>query len=290
MVDKKYYTIEEALTLLGSQGLTLGGIGSYTRERLIHPIIYINSKPAYACEEGTCERSICEVCCSENNDKKSAIAVGYCFISAYWDLGIQMIAIMDNLISSENGTFDIFILVKAEQLIGKPEIFSWQYHERVFDKAPFGHINPKPFSDKLKHFILITPDNRTFTLKLANILIPSTDVELLRTHLSRGLIIKPSLPNQISIPDKEGKRAKPKTNPLNKLIADIHQKSSNKSPEQIWSELKRLCDDDIHPILQEVTPWDEGKATIVWQSHREKERSMGRARFENIISELNNPD
>ena len=274
MLTPNYYTIDETLAKLGRFGLTLNIIGSYVRERLIHPIVYINAHTAHACEHG---------------DDGSAIAVGHCFVSCYWDLGQEITAIIDSLISSPDGTIEIRPLVKKEMLIGEPLIFDWQYDRNLFQRVPPGCVNPKPHSSDLniRYFILTSRGKTLPTLKLSNILIGSNDFDLLKKQMTimfNGNSTEPGLPKE-----KSQRAPKKKTNPFKKLVTELHRNSESKTPEAIWTAMEKLCHGDVHPILQEVTPWDQINAEILWQSHRGEERHLKRRAFENMISELNNP-
>ena len=52
-IKQKYYRIEETIRILRDKGAKIGAedLCSYTREGLIHQIIYINSLSAHACEK-----------------------------------------------------------------------------------------------------------------------------------------------------------------------------------------------------------------------------------------------
>lgn len=185
MLKKNYYTIEETIISLGKYGLTIGVIGSNTREKLIHPIIYINSMPAHACEPGINDNSV--------------IYVGHCYISAYLDMGDEIIAILDNLISSSDGIIKINNWIKKEFIIGEPKISSWQYDNPVFEDVPKDLIiHPKPFySEFIKYFRLRSSNELKPTLRLSNILITHADVELLKCALTEDTSAL-SMPHEIN--------------------------------------------------------------------------------------------
>jgi hypothetical protein len=84
----KYCGINEIIKILETKGLNadLENVRSCVRERLIHPIIYIDSFPAYACEI---------------QSDRSALAVGFCFLSAYWNPGDNIIAIFNTLMRKD---------------------------------------------------------------------------------------------------------------------------------------------------------------------------------------------
>lgn len=81
-IKQKYYRIEETIRILKDKGAKIEAedLCSYTREGLIHPIIYINFLSAHACEK---------------RQDGEALAVGHCFLSAYWDLEEEMTALLD---------------------------------------------------------------------------------------------------------------------------------------------------------------------------------------------------
>lgn len=287
MIQKKYYTINETLTLLTKARLTIDIVGSLIREKLIHPIIYINSLAAHACVR--------------QHDEK-AIAVGQCFLSAYWDLGNEMIAIVDNLI--HDGSVKIHPLVKVAQMVEKYEIFSWQCDDYLFKRVPPGHAKPQPFSDNLdiRYFVLI-PENyneQSVTLKLTNIVISSDDFEFLKKYLidhamkiAQTTFMKQEnptpLPNLIqelptgNLPQTVPQLKQRRISMHIELIKKTHASSRDKTAIGVWNELKNFSETDQDEI-EEMDDWGKG-AQIKWVSGT---RPMGHRRFQNIISQLNN--
>jgi len=88
---------------------------------------------------------------------------------------------------------------------------------------------------------------------------------------------------------KDGKESKQKRSHLHALhleIARAYNESKDKSPRTIWNILKKWVDDGICQIIQEMSPWTEHNAKINWISHRNVERTMQRATFENYISKI----
>jgi hypothetical protein len=171
-IKQKYYRIEETIRILRDKGAKTEAedLCSYTREGLIHPIIYINSLSAHACEK---------------RQDGEALAVGHCFLSAYWDLGEEMTALLDTVTREKN--IEVRPLVKKIHLAEEPKIFSWQYDTYVFQRVPPGHSCPKPQSEdlKLEFFILVPPERnkQTITLTVENFVITNRDLEFLITNI-----------------------------------------------------------------------------------------------------------
>jgi hypothetical protein len=172
-IKKKYYRIDETVKILRSKGATIEieDLSTYTREQLIHPIIYLNSLAAHACER---------------RFDGEALAVGHCFLSAYWNPSEEMTALFDTV--TRDKSIEIRPLVKKIHLIEEPKIFSWQYEDYVFQRVWPGHASPKPYSEnlKLEYFILVPPEQykQTITLKMENFLIINRDLEFLISSLT----------------------------------------------------------------------------------------------------------
>ncbi|MBX3709657.1 MAG: hypothetical protein KIT56_01790 [Gammaproteobacteria bacterium] len=161
----KYYSINEIIKILETKGLNadLENIRSCVRECLIHPLIYIDSFPAYACE---------------TQSDGSALAVGLCFLSAYWNPGDEILAAFNSLMKKDVVEIQAWINISALQKNFK--MHSWQYNDHVFIQAPPKHVSPKPYSEniKIKFFNLL---ERNITLK--NIMISDDDVHKLVEYL-----------------------------------------------------------------------------------------------------------
>jgi hypothetical protein len=286
----KYYSVNETLSFLGKIGLTIDIFSSQVREKAIHPIIYINSLQAHACEADT-------------DEEKNPIAIGHCFLSAYWDLNDEMVAIMDCII--RDGVVRTKPVVQMKNVIGTPEMHSWQYDYYVFSDVPPDQINPKPYSamNKIAYYILRTPlNNQTVKLTLANIVITSVDFEKLKAYLlqhnnisvasdsslgselksSSAYALLPAGQTQNNVKSKQTRH-----HALNELIKEMHSASTDKSAAAIWKKMKSLTENDDHKIIQEMDSWSSPNPTIKWVSHRNKECSKNRRTFENDIAKLN---
>jgi len=237
MVEKKYYTIEEILAFLGGRGLTVGIIGSYTREKLIHPIIYLNSKSVHACEA--------------SSDSPAAIAVGHCFLSAHWDLGADIISVVDKLILSKPVAIKIRQLVKRKMLIGEPEIFSWEYQGNVFDTIPEDFkdlIRPRPRSeelDKKLEYFMLTPS--AATLGLENLLLTKMDFDFLKNHFITQTIATELQAKELTKTSKTNQRSK---------AAQKSGRLSGKTRQEMAQEKK----EKLKPALLKIAQSNEGRS------------------------------
>lgn len=172
VIEKKYYSLSEALTALGKYGLTVDVIRGCTQEGLIHPVIYIDSLAAHACEQ---------------NGIGSAVAVGQCLLSCYVDLGDEITPAIDLLVRDKS--FLIRTLVKKVDILGLPKMFSWEYDARLFVNVPPGHSNPKQYSDVLdiRYFILLSSNMRHVEMTEKNIAITNADFNFLKDRLGTRL-------------------------------------------------------------------------------------------------------
>lgn len=107
-MKKKYYNITDVIKFFARQSLSIDvkDIHSCTRERIIHPLIYIDSAPVYACESQGEER----------------IAIGFCFLSAYLDAGDEIKAIFATIVRKSSAKLQPWLI--KNQLTGC-EIYSW---------------------------------------------------------------------------------------------------------------------------------------------------------------------
>ena len=171
VIEKKYYSLNEALTALGKYGLTMEVIRGCTQEGLIHPIIYIDSLAAHACEESN----------------GSAVAVGQCLLSCYVDLGVEVTPAIDLLVRDES--FLIRTLVKKTNILGSPKMFCWEHDARLFTKVPEGHANPKQYSEALdiRYFILLSSNMRHVEMTEKNVVITNADFNFIKDRLGTRL-------------------------------------------------------------------------------------------------------
>lgn len=172
----RYYSLHETLSLLKNKGLNLSTIVSHVREKTIHPLVYIDSIPAHACEL--------------SEDGNTAIPVGFCCLSAKWDVGNQIIALADNLIKSRTGIVEIEPKVNKSDLLSDFNILGWRYDRTAFSRLPQDKTNPQPYSDDLQitYFILLSQDKISASISLHNIVITPEDFQLLRDECTSPTI------------------------------------------------------------------------------------------------------
>lgn len=165
-MEFKYCCVNEIIRILATKGLNadLETIRSCVRERLIHPIIYIDSFPAYACEI---------------KPDRSARAVGLCFLSAYWNPGDNIIAIFNSLTKKDK--VEIAKWINVSQLDDNFEMHSWQNDNQAFVHAPPEFVSPKPFSTQLKIEMFNLLEGN---LSLKNIMIATKDISTLVGYLN----------------------------------------------------------------------------------------------------------
>lgn len=164
-MSRKYYTVNEVINFFGKHdtNITMEDIACYVREKLIHPIIYIDSFPVYACEEG---------------NEGQAVAMGLCFLSAYWDVGNEILGVVDNL--ARNGKVQTAVIVKKEQLIDQPTIMSWNNRQSALAELPLKFTNPKDYSDDIEIKYFAFPEKNPFFVDVRNLCISTQDFDLLK--------------------------------------------------------------------------------------------------------------
>lgn len=162
-MKKQYYSIQDVINFYAQQevSLDLQAISSCVREGFIHPLIYIDSRRVYACE---------------SRGKEGIIAIGFCHLSAYWNIGDDVIAVFDVLSRSPSVSYDKPI--KKEDLI-ETNLFSWQTDSYLFSEAPYGFIDPKPFpgKDAIDWFIFLKDD--LVEVCINNLFILQKDLEII---------------------------------------------------------------------------------------------------------------
>ena len=163
-MKKKYLNITEAIKILARQSISIDvkDIHSCTRERIIHPLIHIDSAPVYACES--------------HGEKK--IAIGFCFLSAYIDAGDEIKAIFDTVVRRSSARIKPWL--NKDQLIDC-EIFSWSTNPNSFVDVPNESISLKLFSkntiNHISDFRFL--DNDPFYVRIENLLVSQEDLQVL---------------------------------------------------------------------------------------------------------------
>lgn len=172
-MKKKYYTVNETISTLKkiSSEFGLVELASYVQEKIIQPIIYIDSLESHACEiDGTAEEG-------------NLFASGYCYLTAYWDVGDEIIGIFNRLISKSK--LDIDSGIFKCKLVGEPKISSWQINHDSFKKVPTARLRLRiSQSDaKIEAFVLLEP------IKMANIVLTTGDFEKLKKILTEQVTV-----------------------------------------------------------------------------------------------------
>ena len=266
---KVYYSFHETADLLSDLGFTKNIFGSLVREKLLHPMIYINSLPALACvldQDGAGQ------------------AVGYCFLSTYWDLGNQIIAVIDTLLTRKS--FNVKLVVDKKKLLGEPEIIGWRTELQYFEQVPTEYVSPKAFNENLviNHFILVSSNQKSVNMGFNNIVITKEDFDQLKQYLQ---IQKEAM---LTVHTKTKSRVSPsikqtRHNALHELIKSLHEQAQNKSAVKLWKELRDLALEGNETVL-EVDNWTSHEPKVRWISSRGNENKLERRSFENFISKL----
>lgn len=170
-VKKKYYSVEQAVKILQSMeaSIEISDLSDFIRENVIHPVIYINSLPAYACVS--------------HNSSQGVVPVGYCIISGYWNIGEGVLPIFETILRKK--TAEVGRFLNMDGFLEPPIRSSWQYHQKVFQKLT---VIPSPQPDSpdlsLKGFMLAENiDSREgFSFLLENMQITNDDFERLIKH------------------------------------------------------------------------------------------------------------
>lgn len=180
VMNREFYNLNEAIEILKRNGITtdIGIISNYVRERIIHPIIYIDSFPVHVCEL---------------RSDGQGVAIGLCLLSAYWSIGDDIVAVFDGILREEIVTMGY--VVKRDNLI-KERLTAWDSRPHVFDGVPLTNINPKDYSKDLAIFGFIFLKEKPFKITIKNIFITYTDLIFLNKELSsKEKIILNTSPN-----------------------------------------------------------------------------------------------
>lgn len=267
-MKKKFYSIEEALNIL-EQKISIEDLCSYTRENMIHPVIYINSFPMHACE------------CHDNQ----AIFVGFCFLSGYWDVGDNIIAMLDTIARGQHITTKSPI---KKDLVQSLRIMNWQHDLKDFNGVPEGHINPKQYSEGLpiEYFFI---HGNPFIINIKNVFINHNDLEILKSQIkNNSFYSKSSLltQNNKNTSEKQTgiiKRTNIRSHPLRELVQKIYDDSPSeqKNAASIWKKLK-----EYKEIIIKIDTFSYPDATIEWISTSNRTLTTKRKTFVNWISKL----
>lgn len=152
------------------KGFNLDVFKNYIRQKLIQPLIYLDSRLVFACEY---------------NSDDCAVAVGCCYLSGYLNLDEEIITICDLVLSDSQPSLSLRRLIKKDWFIEDPRINGWNYNEKLLEKAldEGGMINPKPFTKnlELKCFISMNQSN---ILTINNIIITQGDFNFLENQIN----------------------------------------------------------------------------------------------------------
>jgi hypothetical protein len=239
VMKKRYYDVHDVIKTLARQGVVIdiADLHSCTREQIIHPLIYIDSVPVHACE----------------SHKNEAVAVGFCFLSAYCDVGDEIIAIFDRLLREPS--FKTSLLVKKENLIDF-RIFSWNTEPYLFADVPHGHSSPKPFSgeEKISYFMFLK--NNPFYVRIENLVISQKDLQILAQYYiapnqeklsSTTANSKIRKKDEAAIPNHHSKK---RTQILRAAVAVVHSYRSN---IETGASIFKFIEGDKHYLFENKT-------------------------------------
>lgn len=256
-MDKKYFSVNEVVKHFKKKGYDIDfeDICGYVRKHIIHPVVYIDSIAAHA---------------HETTNEKQALAIGFCYLSAYWHISEdKLTALCDNLLRKQIVTTRGLNIEELTQI----RITSWMTKLHHFEGVPDGHICPKPFSNDLAITGFIFPPTSPFSINIGNIAISEDDLEILNNY-------------NASILPKNNPQNTADDNALKKLIKKTMNGSGISKPEHLWKHLQQLIDDLEITLITDIEDWDLPKARLFYKLSDGKEASIGKKRFQNIISEL----
>jgi hypothetical protein len=167
-MEQKYFSVNEIIKHFKKKkhSLNFEDICGYVRKRSIHPVVYIDSVPTHA---------------HETINVKQALAIGFCYLSAYWHISEdKIIALCDNLLRGQTVTTRAINKEELTQI----RITSWMTQLHHFEGVPEGHIYPKLFSNDLAITGFIFPVQNPFSIFIGNIAISEEDLTTLTTIIS----------------------------------------------------------------------------------------------------------
>lgn len=270
-MNKTYYTISETLMAIQNQGgiLDMEGISSYVRERLINPIIYIDSIPVHACELGK---------------NGQALAMGACLLSAYWNIGDDIVAVFDILLRKQ--LVQVNYVVKKEQLITE-RIMGWDSRLHMFEGVPHEHISPRPYSKDLPVYCYIFFADKLFEVSIKNIFISQKDMDFLNAVCIKQDTLHPK--NKDEPPKnyvvKDASAPKSRRHELHEVIKLAYKTEKiklNRAPTntEVWRIVQKP-EYDTEEIINDVT-----NTHIEWTDWKAQPREMKRSTFNNFITSL----
>ncbi|WP_415075241.1 hypothetical protein [Legionella sp.] len=139
-MKRKYFGLDEISNFFKQKDMIFGfyQLRYCVLEGIIHPLIYIDSRPVYAAK----------------TRGKEAVAIGFCYLSAYLDMGDEIIVTLDKISNSQS--------VQIESHINKDQLssvktFGWRIDSHFFDEVPTGYIDLQPFPgiDAIKFFFCL---------------------------------------------------------------------------------------------------------------------------------------
>lgn len=229
---RKYYTLNEAAIFLQRMNLeiSLNSIGGYIREKIIKPVIYINSLRVHVCEEapGNTPRVIA----SSN-------------VSFYWDAEYDQVVNLYNDFSDYPIILGDHYMIEKSRIIEEPSpiISNWRW--RVADLYPLHPsctIDPKPYSPNLniRCYILLPKT----VLRMDNIMISLEDLCLLQQEIKRSSILIDDSDQEFKSLNESSKKVVESISPPLKKIENLSiKKKSRHSRGELFEYIQKICID-----------------------------------------------
>ncbi len=240
-MKKQYYSIQDVINFYAQRevSLDLQAISNCVREGFIHPLIYIDSRRVYACE---------------SRGKEGIIAIGFCHLSAYWNIGDDVIAVFDLLSRSPSVSYNKPI--KKEDLI-ETNLFSWQTDSYLFSEAPNGFIDPKQFpgKDAIDWFIFLKDD--LVDVCINNLFILQKDLEIIAQFYSSNPLISDVEAPITEVPLEEKQKTDCKNHHSNKRLQILKAACAvvfrYKSEIATGASIVRLMEKNINFLFENST-------------------------------------
>ena len=190
--------------------VSINEISSYSRTGVIQPILYVDSRPVFAC------------CLNEN--KSSAVILGHCLLSAHWDLGNEMIAVLDNLSRDEKVQVDIKAPVSRFAMTDIQHM-SWSIEPETFRRFTQQNLKLQRVCDdsNIQWYLF---EGLQFNIRMENIFISAGDIDKLllqpqktsnaNTKLQRMKLFKTAIEKIITLVRESGIAIQSETLPSTK--------------------------------------------------------------------------
>ncbi len=166
-MEQNYFSLKDIIQYFEKMGYSIDFeyICGCVRRRTIHPVIYVDSIPAFA---------------YTGNKKGEAVARGFCYLSAYLHEDCDvLIGICDNLIRGTSFMFRHIVKEKLTQITPN----AWCTESHYFEEVPKDLFQPAALSKDLEITGFMFPADKPFVIERCHIAISEEDLNALSINV-----------------------------------------------------------------------------------------------------------